>query len=283
MRKGLSVFISMLSLLLAVSCSKSEEGGNIFRPDIKIAILGDSISTFDGYMASDIEGYEGQPYSVFYPKGDVKKVKDTWWYKVTSMLGTDFDNLCNCSWGGSKVSGKSGSETSAIVGCSTKRIADLSAKGFAPDLVICYISCNDWNDNVPLGDWSRQDPVPQEGNKTTFREAYALMLHKIKEFYPQAIVVCLTNIEDLKRDKTPGWPSNNSSGVTVGEWNHSIREVADAMDCHVIDLQECGINYDNAASYTVDNGLHPNKAGMTLIAKKVSGDLKPIINYLSAQ
>lgn len=67
----------MVFLLLAVSCSKSEEGAHISRPEIKISILGDSIFTFNGYIVSDIEGYEGQPYSVFHPKGDVKRVKDT--------------------------------------------------------------------------------------------------------------------------------------------------------------------------------------------------------------
>lgn len=285
-----NTLLLLLGLIL-LSCQKTEEV--ILSPefipeelvmtktDIKIGIIGDSISTFDGYMASDIDGYQGTTYSVYYPKGDVKRVEDTWWFKMSLMLGADINNICNCSWSGSLVTGDSGSIKSASSGCSSKRISDLSSKGFAPDLVICYISCNDWAYNIPLGKWGISDSIPSEGMKSSFREAYALMLYKIKKSYPKAIVVCLTNLEDYKRDRIPGWPSNNANGVSVEEWNLNIKEVADDMNCYTIDLQECGINYDNITKYTVDNGLHPNSAGMTLIAKKIASSLAPLLKEIS--
>lgn len=277
----------LLSMLFLFSCQKAGEAYPheelnpdeipIQQSDIKISIIGDSISTFAGFLASDTEGYEGAKYSAYYPHGNVNRVENTWWYKLTLLLGADINNLCNCSWSGSYVTGDSMSLTSASAGCSSKRILDLSAKGFVPDLVICYISCNDWANNVPIGNWSVTDPMPSEGTISNLREAYALMLCKIQTLYPETIIVCLTNLEDSKRDKTRGWPSNNSKGVTMEEWNNNIKEIACAMGCHIIDLQDTGINYDNVQKYTIDNGLHLNNSGMTLVAKTIAKDLIPLL------
>ena len=287
MRLRVSFLLVVLFFLPFLSCQKIGEDVNPWdipeeelpsiKSDIRIAVLGDSISTFAGFLASDTQGYQGAAYKSYYPSGDVRKINDTWWYKLCQLLGADINNLCNCSWSGSRVTGNSNSETDASAGCSNRRIADLSVKGFTPDLVICYISCNDWANSVPIGDWSSSDPVPEDGNVSSLREAYALMIHKIRQQYPSSMVVCLTNLDDSKRDKTPGWPSNNTVGVTVEEWNQNIKEISSAFDCITIDLQTCGINYENVSKYTVDGGLHPNSAGMTLIAKKIASDLSPLL------
>jgi lysophospholipase L1-like esterase len=110
------------------------------------------------------------------------------------------------------------------------------------------------------------------------REAFALLFSKIKAQYPDCMIVCLTNLEDPKRDFTPGWPSNNRLGVSTAEWNRAIAELSTHFDCLTVDLQDCGINYENAAKYSVDGGLHPNDAGMTLIAKKVVKELANAMN-----
>jgi lysophospholipase L1-like esterase len=151
----------------------------------------------------------------------------------------------------------------------------LLLRGFTPDIIICYISCNDWGNspNVPIGIWAVTDPIPAEGNKTTLREAYALMINKLHTAYPNARVFCCTNLDDMLRDSTPGWPSNNSLGVSTYEWNQNIIEVAHALGCDVIDLNHCGLNYANITQFAVDAGLHPNDAGHTMIARKVIAEL----------
>ena len=290
MRLSFSLILSFSFLLF--SCQKEvihyseeiqpEEIASV-QSNIRIAILGDSISTYAGKLVSDIDGYQGTKYKVYYPKGDVKKVEDTWWYKLSLLLGVKYDNICNCSWSDSRVTGSSNLINNANAGCSTKRISDLSYKGFLPDLVICFISCNDWAENVPIGDWDTSAPIPKEGLLTTFKEAYALMLFKIHQHYPSSKVVCLTILDDKKRDKTPGWPSNNSKGVTIEEWNQSIMEISEALGCFTINLQDCGIDYNNVSKYTIDGGLHPNSAGMTLIARKVASELAPILEELGAE
>ena len=119
--------------------------------------------------------------------------------------------------------------------------------------------------------------TPAEGTLSTLRDAYALMISKIKAHYPSAIIVCMTNLEDPKRDYSPGWPSNNRRGVSVEEWDKSILDLAESFGCITIDLQDCGITYDNAHSFTVDGGLHPNDAGMTLIAQKVLKEMTAVL------
>ena len=104
------------------------------------------------------------------------------------------------------------------------------------------------------------------------------MISKIKKLYPQCLILCLTNLDDTKRDYTPGYPSNNKSGISVRDWNNSIMELSNAMGCVLVDMQNCGIDYYNVDDYTVDAGLHPNDAGMTLIANKVIKELALVFN-----
>ena len=241
----------------------------------KFAIIGDSISTYAGWLPSDVQYYEGNAYATYYPRGDVDNVNKTWWYKMCTYMGIDpFKQLNNCSWSGSKVTGSSTSTSSAYAACSNKRISDLCIRGFEPDIIICWISCNDWATNVDLGNWQVTDAIPAEGTISQARAAYALMLNKIHTMYPKARIFCCTILDDTNRDHDTGWPSNNGNGVSTYQWNQNIIEIANAFGCDIIDLHNCGINYSNIGQYyAVDSGLHPNAAGQTLVAKKIIAEL----------
>lgn len=241
----------------------------------KFAIIGDSISTYSGWLPSDISGYSGSTYATYYPSGNVNSVKKTWWYKMLLNLGISpsFDIVNNCSWSGSRVTGDSTSTTSASAGCSTKRISDLAVRGYNPDIVIVFISCNDFANDIAVGTWDVNSAIPAEGTITEMRSAYSLMINKIHVAYPSARVFCCTNLDDYKRDKTSGYPSNNNNGVTTYTWNQSIMEIAEAMGCDVINMHDCGLNYANISSFTVDAGLHPNEQGMEIMARKVASEL----------
>ena len=172
----------------------------------KIAIIGDSISTFGGYLPSDIEGYDGVQYAKMYPAGDVGNVNDCWWAIMAQQLGLNIDtDIMNCSWSTSTVCGNSESTNKAKAACSDRRIADLSLKG-TPDIVICYIGVNDWSYGNALGTWQPSDTIPSEGNITSFKEAYALMINKIHLSYPYARVFCCTflDIYNIEAD-VPRW------------------------------------------------------------------------------
>jgi len=243
-------------------------------PDIhSICIIGDSISTFDDYLVSDLAGYDGAAYACFYPQGDVDSVEKTWWYLVAEQLGIEEENIVNCSWSGSTVTGNALSTTNAVVACSLRRIKDVCAKGFIPDVILCYISCNDWGNDRAVGNWTMNDPLTPSGNVSTFREAYALMLYRLKEEYPESRICCLTLLDDTFRDRTPGKPSNNSNDISIEEWNRNIVEIAEIFECDVVDLHSCGITYDVSPQFTFE-GVHPNSIGMRMMAKKVLEELK---------
>ena len=239
----------------------------------KIAIIGDSISTYSGWLPSDVSGYTGSSYETYYPRGNVDAVSKTWWHKVATTLGIDTQNINNCSWSGSRVTGNSTTTSSAYCACSNKRISDLAIRGFNPDIVLVFISCNDWAGEVAVGTWSVESSLPQEGQLNTMREAYVIMLNKIHQSYPNARIFCCTILDDYRRDETSGWPSNNGNGVSTYEWNKNIVEIANAMGCDVVDMGQCGLNYSNIAANAVDTGLHPNASGMEMMAKKVVSEL----------
>lgn len=251
----------------------------------KIAIVGDSISTYQGWLPSDVAGFSGTSYATYYPHGDVNSVDKTWWYQVASNLGIPTTSIANTAWSGSTVCGNSTSTTNGVAACSTKRINDISIRGFTPDIIIIYIGCNDWYHcgltgyNITLGTWAITDAVPAEGTITAFRSAYALMLAKIQNAYPNARIFCCTILDDWRRDETAddpsdnAWPSNDGAGYTTKQWNDNIKEIADAFACDVIDLHNCGITYFNIPNYAVDGGLHPNAAGHALMARKVTSEL----------
>jgi len=103
------------------------------------------------------------------------------------------------------------------------------------------------------------------------------MVYKLVKTYPSARVFCCTNLDDLRRDRITGWPSNNNNGISTYEWNKNIKECAEALGAIVIDLHACGINYMNVDSLCVDNGLHPNAKGQQMMADFITAQL--IANY----
>lgn len=246
----------------------------------KIAILGDSISSFNGWLPSSVDGYTGSTYAYHYPAGNVTTVDLTWWYKMAVALGIDpSTQINNCSWSGSQVCGDSTQTSSdtagsyGYCGCSTKRIEDMSIRGDEPDIVIIHLGCNDWGrGEVNLGSWTIDSAIPSEGTINEFRSAYALMLYKIQNRYPNARIYCCTITEDTKRDKTTGYPSTNSKNVSLHTWNASIKEIANAFCCDVIDLNCCGMTLFNTSDNTID-GLHPNTNGMNLLCGKAVAEL----------
>ena len=95
--------------------------------EMKLSILGDSISTYEGWIP------EGN--SVFYPhNGAVQDVSQTWWKIVLDEAG-----FVLCTNGSSSGSTCIGDSRAADVkaGCSDLRISQLSgADGEAPDIII---------------------------------------------------------------------------------------------------------------------------------------------------
>lgn len=224
----------------------------------KLSILGDSISTYSGWIPSG--------YAIYYPSGNVNSVDKTWWYKLIQMSGME---LCrNASWSGSRVSGVSNG-TTAAAGCSTVRINDLTNPdtGDTPDIIICYISTNDWAGGIQCGAYESSYDLPTEGTINEIAPAYALMLYKLRNKYPDAAIYCTTSFEGRRANGDNTYPILNSKSEPIHKVNHAIIEIAHIFGCRIIDLETSGIHFWNISNYTTDGTLHPNDAGHTIIAK----------------
>lgn len=232
----------------------------------KISIIGDSISTYKGYNPA---GYPAK-----YAMSNVTSVYYTWWHELCRR--TSMSLLKNCSWSGSLTIGNSTSTTSAKAGCSTKRITDLASGSSNPDIIICYIGTNDYGKNSALGTWHQTKyNLTDKTNVTTFSEAYALMLNKIKKTYPNAVIYCC-NIIQTTNYNIKASSAKNNIGITLSQYNNVISNISSHFNVNVINLYGCGINYSNLNIYTSDN-VHPNRAGMNVISNYVYRHL--INNY----
>lgn len=228
---------------------------------MKLSILGDSISTFKGWIP------EGN--LVFYPEnGTVKDVAQTWWKIVLDELGL---TLCaNGSSSGSASFGYS-QEADPMYGCSDHRISQLAgADGEAPDIIIVYMGTNDVLMSAAIGDNDGLQAVG-EGLVGSLSDGYTMILDKIKRQYPQAQVYCCTLLpmgDWGTTEAQPFVPFVNGQNVTSEAYSERIRLIAGNRGLPVIDLEKCGITIDNMAEMTAD-GVHPTAEGMRLIADTV--------------
>lgn len=229
----------------------------------KLGIIGDSISTYEGWIP---DGYD-----VYYRNGGIlPSVENTYWKIAINELGMV---VGNCSWSGSYVSGDSTSTSNANIGTSTKRINDLSADGINPDIVLVYMGTNDFLFGRDKGEFNMSSDYV-DGNISTFMNAYALLLTKIRKAYPNCKILCGTM--PLQFASSPdlyinnNWTSVRTKGESIPEWNDAIKEIAKAFGCGVVDFATCAINnYSN----TLQDRCHPNIKGHKLMAERLIKDL----------
>ena len=248
------------------SLDVSKSAGNL-RGKV-MSILGDSISTFQGWIPSG--------YATYYPHSPLTSVESMWWYKVASELGLSIGS--NCSWSGSVICGSSASTSSAEIGSSTKRISDLALNG-TPDIIVIYIGINDFQTakHTPVGIYTSRDLWLDDGTYNTFSEAYGIMLSKVLKAYPMAKVFCCTLFPSAstnpERDPDGKYPTKNGDGVYLAEFNDVIKDLCIGYGAHLIDLSTCGITWANIASVTVDSVTHPNAIGQSLMADMIKNEI----------
>ncbi len=104
----------------------------------QFSILGDSIST--------LEGYNPQGYKVFYTgenciRSNVREMSDTWWGKVIEFFEGEL--LVNNSWSGSRVTKLQNYGDLFPSRCSDERTSSLHINTIMPDVIIVYLGFND--------------------------------------------------------------------------------------------------------------------------------------------
>ncbi len=197
-----------------------------------VSILGDSYSTFDGYVtpSNNLVWYDRTPVP---GKTDVGKVTQTWWHKFVKDNGY---KLCeNNSYSGSTICNTGYHDDDYSDRSFISRVGNLGC----PDVILIFGGTNDSWAGSPVGEykydnWSRYDLY-------SFRPAMAYMLSEISDRYPNVEVYVILN-DDLKDDI-----------------DNSVKEVCRHYGVDCIELKEI----DKMSG-------HPTIKGMTQIADQVA-------------
>ncbi len=226
----------------------------------RFSILGDSISTFEGYLPTGYPSYYGPGNA--YETG-VYRARDTWWGQVLSRVGGEL--LVNNSWSGSYVCRAPGCEIESY-GCSDARTGGLHTEDIAPDHILVFIGTNDRGAGFPLTGDRPCDPS-DPSTLAIIENAYSLMLEKLHHNYPRAIIWCCTYpVTTCTRYPDYRFPLT-WRGVPTSAYSALVRRIAQSHGCRIIELSE-GEPCD-----TVE-GLHPTWAGMKTIADHVIAALE---------
>lgn len=233
----------------------------------RFSILGDSISTLDGFNPAG--------FNVFYTgenctKLGVGRFEDTWWGQIIDFFGGEL--LVNNSWSGSRVSRMPNADGLFPSGCSDERTGNLHVNDTVPDVIIVYLGTNDWGYGVSpepkrVVFFDEKTGMHVDGmetpNESVFSYAYGLMIKKLRVNYPDAEIWCCTlSTTRISANKNFVFPYS-VSGMDIRIYNDVIKRTARSYDCKLIDLFKYNIPYD-----TVD-GTHPNAEGMKTVADMV--------------
>ena len=213
----------------------------------RLAIIGDSISTFDGRIPT---GH--RPY---YPKSDCDVTdwtKTYWGHLINDYWHSTLD--VNTSWSGSSVaSGKEGSVRTPFVDDS--RLSLLSN----PDCVILFGGTNDAleSNGIGLGEFSYDTPLASINHYKRFRDAYIYVIKYIQTNFPSAMIICI-----------------NGTDIT-GEYGNSVATIAAHYNLPCVDFRG---EKNVAGKVTIYSGSHPDAAGHAYMAQKIYNQTLNLFN-----
>ena len=229
--KRIAIILVALCLVLPVAAKPKAEINSQWR-GARVAYLGDSITD----------------------KRQVEKGQnDTYWVYLESLLGIE-----------SYVYGISGEQWSHIP-AQTDKLA--SERGQDIDAIMIFIGTNDYNANVPLGEWfseevvdvevtgsrdKRTSVVEQRKKRTllmdgnTLRGRINIAMSKLKELYPTKQIILLTPIHRStyvsSRSIQPNELYANGVGEYIDAYVNAVKEAGNVWAVPVIDLNAiCGL------------------------------------------
>ena len=223
-----------------------------------ISILGDSISTFAGYIPI-ADGFNLQ-HRPRYPQSNLfSDVNLTWWMQTITALDAKLG--INDSWAGSTVTntitGNSGDLGEKAAMASLTRIQNLGANG-TPDVILLYGGTNDIGRLLPLGSF---DPAtaPTEVDLTTTKwttvaDAYVNAIMRLQYYYPEAEILVML----------PTYTASYYTNAKLAQYNTVFSAICEHYGIPYIDLRDCGISTAN-----LPDGIHPDATGMDYITRAV--------------
>lgn len=221
----------------------------------QFSVLGDSISTLDGYHPKGYKAFYNEENS---RKTGVAQMSDTWWDKVISFFGGEL--LVNNSWSGSRVTKLPQREQLFPSGCAEERTSALHINDIYPDVIIVYLGINDWAAGALTG---KDTHILGVDDKEYFDYAYNYMLKKLRKNYPKSEIWCCTLCETYVSKRPDFSFPHKYAGIHIEEYNNIIRDEALQNKSKLIDLVSYNVPYDSI------DGIHPSSDGMSAIATMV--------------
>jgi len=262
MKKTLSMILVLVLLIgllpmnvFAVEATESD--ANPYKGKV-ISILGDSISTFAGYIPV-ADGFN-LAHRARYPQSNLlTDVNETWWMQVLTELDAKLG--VNDSWAGSRVSntisGNSGDQGEKAAMASLTRIQNLGSNG-TPDVILFYGGTNDIGALITLGTFdSSTAPTEVDLNSTKWNsvaDAYAAAILRMQYYYPNAEIVAML----------PTYTSSYYTKAELDQYNSVFGAICEHYGVTYVDLRDCGITTAN-----LPDGIHPDAIGMDYITKAV--------------
>lgn len=228
-----------------------------------ISILGDSISTFAGYIPVE-DGFNMEHLSRYPQDNLLTDVNETWWTQVINSLDAKLG--INDSWRGATVSGAApvttGTTGENACMANPVRIQNLGSNG-TPDVILFYGGTNDLAHVSKVGTF---DPAnaPQTADFAfkkwdNMADGYVQTLLRLKYYYPDALILCLL----------PTYTTSYYSNTKLEQGNRVLSEICEHYGVPFVDLRDCGITTKD-----LPDGIHPGEAGMDYITDAVLNLLK---------
>ena len=173
------------------------EDSSVVAVKKRVAIMGDSYSTFEGWSNKDVAGNPND-YYVYYPNKcpltGVDSVEKTWWYMLCQK--PEFELEVSNSYSGAVISNTHYGDVD-VAGTDLSFMNRVGKNSFGvdyngnPDVILVFGGTNDCWAGVELGkyvyeNWSAAD-------LKCFRPAFSKLLSTLLELYPNAMVFNITN------------------------------------------------------------------------------------------
>lgn len=215
---------------LSIDAATSQESSG--RKKVRIGVLGDSISTFNGVIPAG--------YSYYYPRSgsDVTSWEKTYWgVLATQYYDGELDVIS--SWSGSCVAPSSGKSANS---CFTYRCKDF----VAPDIILLHGGSNDCQaqNGVALGDYDYDSSMGALAIEGNFRQSFIYVVRYLMANYPEAkiLVIVGNRVTDAYAD--------------------SVVEITEHYSLPFVDFRP-----ENVSVF--QNLLHPESAGHAYMASKI--------------
>ena len=254
---------------------------------LKISVLGDSISSYQGVSV-------GNAYN---KPSKIPSVNSMWWKQLCRITGAEplvidaYASSCcavaSASWTSSITPGVDDSRCRALHTGSTS-----SGNRIDPDIILIAMGLNDFQANVPLGAWDGHESLASS-DTATWRGAYANMLLKIHTEYPDALVFCLSPWFFV-RGNAAG-VNVNTVGNTYQDYEDAMMEICELMGGVYVDSNNFGFTRQNysAQSFAFDDNasdgslFHPNATGQEILGQSIAAAVREkavgYVNWLKTQ